>query len=316
MPAFAAAAPGKTILFGEHAVVYDRPAIAVPVTQVQARAAVTANPTGPQGQVWIKADDIGFNQALSDLPASHPFAVVVQSVVEATGVSRLPALRLHISSTIPIAAGLGSGAAVSVAITRALAAFLGRKLSDEQVSAIAFQADQKYHGNPSGIDNTVIAYGQPVYFVRGRPFERLVVGHPFTIVIGNTGISSPTSVAVSDVRRRWQANPATYERLFDQAGEIARQARQSIESGQIDPLGSLMSQNHALLQSMGVSCPELDCLVEAALQAGADGAKLCGGGRGGNMIAVVDPHKAASVAEALRSAGAVSAITTQVGTAK
>lgn len=312
MPAFAATAPGKTILFGEHAVVFGRPAIAAPVNQVQARASVTANPAGPQGQVWVQAPDIDLNLPLSDLPADHPFALVTQAVLQKTGAARFPALRLQIKSTIPIAAGLGSGAAISVAIARALSAFLGRRLDDEQISDIAYQADQKYHGTPSGIDNTVITYGQPVYFVRGQPFECLPVARPFTLVIGNTGIASPTAAAVSGVKQRWQVNQPEYERWFDQVGTIARQARQAIESGQIDQIGPLMTQNHAILQALGVSSPELDRLVNTAIQAGASGAKLCGAGLGGNMIAVVNPTCAADVSNALAAAGAVSTIITEI----
>jgi mevalonate kinase len=312
VPAIAASAPGKVILFGEHAVVYNRPAIAVPVTQVRAKATITADPSGPLGQVQIVARQIGLERELTDLPADHPLALAIKGVADQLGVDHLPALRLQINSTIPIASGLGSGAAVSVAIARALAAFLGHPLSDEQVSQIAFQVDQKYHGTPSGIDNTVIAYAQPVFFIRGQPFIRLCAVQPFTVVIGNTGISSPTGTVVGDVRMRWQANPPAYERLFDAIGEIAGLARHAIEAGPVANLGPLMTRNQALLQQLDVSSPELDRLIQAALAAGATGAKLCGGGRGGNMIALASPETAPAIAEALRGAGAVNTIITTI----
>lgn len=313
MPAFAASAPGKIILFGEHAVVYNRPAIAVPVTQVQAKAVVTPDLGAPAGRVWIQASDIHLARSLSDLPADHPFAITLSAVLEVTGVQRLPALRLKINSSIPIAAGLGSGAAVSIAIARALSAFLGRPLSDEQVSAVAYRVDQKYHGTPSGIDNTVIAYAQPVFFIRDQPFERMETGEPFTVVIGNTGIASQTKVVVGDVRQQWLADQERYERLFDAIGAITHQARRLIESGETSALGPLMNANHSLLQAIDVSSPALDRLVAAARSAGALGAKLCGGGRGGNMIALTPPQQAGAVAQALRAAGAVNTITTLVG---
>lgn len=315
MPAVAAYAAGKIILFGEHAVVYGRPAVAVPVSQVRARASVTANPAGAPGAVRITASDIGLDAQMSSLPPDHPLALAVDGVMRQMGIEKLPALRLQVSSTIPIAAGLGSGAAVSVAIARALSAFLGHPLADEAVSHIAYQVDQKHHGTPSGIDNTVIAYEQPVFFVRGQPFTRLRVAQPFTVVIGNTGISSPTAQVVGDVRQHWQANPAPYERLFDEIAAIARQARRLIEEGPVMELGPLMTRNHALLRELDVSCPELDRLVAAALEAGAGGAKLCGGGRGGNMIALASPESAPAVAAALQEAGAVNTIITVVGTA-
>ncbi len=312
MPAIMASAPGKIILFGEHAVVYSRPAIAVPVTQVQARVVVSANPTGKPGQVQIIAREVGLESSLSDLPEDHPLALALYSVMQQLKLDHLPALRLQINSTIPIAAGLGSGAAVSVAIARALSMFLGHPLADEQVSQIAYRVDQQYHGTPSGIDNTVIAYTQPVFFVRGQPFERLCLAVPFSMVIGHTGITSSTGEVVGDVRRRWQANPTRYEQLFDQIGAVTRQARQAMESGLTTALGPLMTQNQALLQELDVSSPELDRLIAAALQAGAGGAKLCGGGRGGNMIALAEAGSAPTIAEALWQAGAVNVITTEI----
>jgi mevalonate kinase len=301
------------ILFGEHAVVYGRPAIAVPVRQVQARAVVSADPRLPSGSVRIQAPAVGVDTFLHDLPEDDPLALAVRSVFTALEINRPSALRLRVTSTIPVAAGLGSGAAVSVAILRALSAFLGRPLPDERVSALAFEVEKLHHGMPSGIDNTVITYARPVYFVRGQPIEVLTPGAPFTLVIGDTGIPSPTSIAVGDLRRLWQAHPERCEPLFDAAGEIARTSRLLLEGGQAEALGPLMDENHKLLVEMGVSCPELDRLVVAARQAGALGAKLSGGGRGGNMIALASPETAPQVAQALEAAGAARIITTRVG---
>ncbi|RPJ51360.1 MAG: mevalonate kinase, partial [Chloroflexi bacterium] len=264
-------------------------------------------------QVHIVANQIGLESDLEDLPNDHPLALAVRGVAGQLGIDRFPALRLQITSTIPVAAGLGSGAAVSVAIARALSAFLGNPLKNDQVSQIAYRVDQKYHGTPSGIDNTVIAYAQPVFFIRGQPFSRLCASQPFTIVIGNTGSASPTGAVVGDVRERWQTDPPAYERLFDEIGAIALAARTAIEKGLVEALGPLMTRNQALLQHLTVSSPELDRLVETALAAGAGGAKLSGGGRGGNMIALASPANAAEIAKALRGAGAVNTIITTVG---
>jgi mevalonate kinase len=312
MPAFSATAPGKIILFGEHAVVYGRPAIAAPVFQVRARAVVSAQPRGQPGEVRILAPDIQLDCALKDLPRQHPLSAAIWGVAGALGISNLPACTIRISATIPLAAGLGSGAAVSVALIRALAAFCGHPLEDAQVSALAYEVEKIHHGTPSGIDNTVITYAKPVYFTRGQPIELFHAAQPFTIVIGDTGISSPTAVAVGDLRQAWTADPSRYEALFDAVGEIARQARAGMEAGEPGALGPLMDRNQALLQQMGVSSPELDRLAEAARGAGALGAKLSGGGRGGNMIALVTPDAVPNVVAALESAGAVRTIVTTV----
>ena len=95
-------------------------------------------------------------------------------------------------------------------------------------------------------------------------------------------------------------------------GAIVDSARSAIENGTIELLGPLMDANHGLLRKMGVSCPELDALVQAAREAGARGAKLSGGGQGGNMIALVGAYNAEKVAAALEKTGAVHTIITQV----
>lgn len=312
MPAFTATAPGKVILFGEHAVVYGHPSIAVPVGEVQARAVVSARPRHPPGEVLIQAPGVGLEARLADLPTDHPLARAVWETCNALGVTRPPACTLRITSTIPVAAGMGSGAAVSVAILRAFSAFLGRPLEDTQVSALAFEVEKLHHGTPSGIDNTVITCAMPVYFVRGQPIQTLRLPVPFTIVIGDTGVASPTATAVGDVRRAREIDTARYETLFETAGRISQAARQAIESGHPESMGSLMDENQAVLREMGVSSPELERLVDAARAAGALGAKLSGGGRGGNMIALVSEEIASKIATALTESGAQRTLITTI----
>lgn len=312
MLAISASAPGKVILFGEHAVVYGRPAIAIPVTQVKAKAIVTANPRGISGEVQVRSADIDLDSTLGELDSGHPLAVAIQGVASALKVKRIPACTVKITSTIPIAAGMGSGAAVSVAVIRALSAFLGHPLSDEKVSALAFEVEKIYHGTPSGIDNSVVTYARPVYFVKGKPIEILKVRREFTLVIGDTGVASSTALAVGDVRRAWQADKGLFEAYFDSVGAMAQSARQAIESGGVELLGPLMDANHGVLRKMGVSSAELDALVVVARKAGAWGAKLCGAGRGGNMIALVPPARAKGVAEALQAAGAMRTLVAEI----
>jgi len=299
-------------LFGEHAVVYGRPAIAVPVLQVRAKAIVSMDPRSPAGLVKLQAPDIELETTLDDLPENHPLAAVLRKAAATLKLTHIPACTIKVISTIPIAGGMGSGAAVSVAILRAFSASMGHPLSDEQVSQLAYEVEVIHHGTPSGVDNSVITYGKPVFFVKGRAIETLRVSQPFSLVIGDTGVQSPTSSVVSDVHRAWERAPAQFNALFDAAGEIASAARKSIESGSVDKLGPLMDENQALLRKMGVSSPELEQLIQAARSSGALGAKLSGAGRGGNMIALVTPEQAGSVARLIEDAGAVRTIITEI----
>ncbi len=306
-----ASAPGKIILFGEHAVVYGRPALAVPVTQV--RATVEVWPSEYRG-IWIDAPDIRLKAELRTLPFDDPLPSSIRTFFASLGIDALPNLNLRITSTIPVASGLGSGAAVSVALIRALSSYLAQPMPDTDVNRLAFQMEKLYHGTPSGIDNTVISYSKPIYFQRGQPIQTLKPREPFTIVIGDTGIPAPTKQSVADVHRLWEGNRGVWEDVFSRVGEIVDAARHAIEYGKIRELGRLMDENQDLLLHMTVSSPELERLIEAARDAGALGAKLSGGGRGGNMIALVDPSRTGlkDIEQCLRQAGARRVITTTV----
>ena len=317
MPAISASAPGKIILFGEHAVVYGQPAIAVPVTQVQARAMIFARPDRPRGWINLQAPDIDLDTQLDDLPSDHSLALAVQGVLEATNITQPPAMTIRIASTIPIAAGLGSGAAVSVAINRALSEFLGQPLPNEHISALAYEVDKLHHGTPSGIDNTVITFEKPIYFTKNgdggnEKMETFPVAKQFTIVIGDSGVSCPTAATVGDVCKAWQEDELLFQGLFESIGKIVIQARRMIENGDIATLGLLMNENQYLLEKMDVSSTELERLIQAARQAGAYGAKLSGGGRGGNMIALAPNESAGQIASALIGAGATNTIITTI----
>lgn len=313
MPAIFASAPGKVILLGEHAVVYNRPAIAVPIMEVYAKAIITPNPKLATGIVQIQAPKINLDTRLSELPDGHALKEAINLVFSSFDIDVPPSLTVRITSTIPVASGLGSGAAVSVAIIKALSAFLGKPFSKEKVSELAFQVERIHHGTPSGIDNTVITYETPVYFVRNQPMQFLTVSKPLCIVIGDTGIQSPTASVVGDVRRIWNLDRDRCETIFDQIGTVAQLGKSGIENGDMASLGQLMTRNHALLQELTVSSPQLDRLVDAAIQAGALGAKLSGGGRGGNMIALADEASSSKVARHLQEMGAVRTIVTIVG---
>jgi mevalonate kinase len=316
--------------------VYGRPALAVPVTQVHAD--VVANWVSDaeadkrisdedwRVRILIDAPDINLRSTLYALLSEsnqtpHPLATVIEKTLapllsphfRASKMGGARGVEIKITSTIPVASGLGSGAAVSVAVIRALSALFESPLTDEQVNALAYEVEKIHHGTPSGIDNTVITYSRPVYFIKGQPIETFKVGAPFTIVIGDTGVSAPTKESVGDVRKLWEADKVRWERVFDEVGEVVKQARNAIENGnKKEDLGQLMNRNHALLQAMTVSSPELDRLVQAGRDAGALGAKLSGGGRGGNMLALVESAQAAYVAQALMRAGAKNAIITEI----
>jgi len=305
-----AQAPGKVILAGEHAVVYGRPAIAVPVWEAVATAEVRNGAAGAGCVIY--ALDLGKTIRLADAPHDDPLALVARLALRRAGLADDPDWRIDIASDLPIAGGLGSGAAVSAVLVRAILLHAGMEPAPELVSELTYAGEEVHHGTPSGIDNTVIAYEQPVWFQRGHPIERLRVGAALTLVVADSGAPSATREAVGYVRQARARAPARYERLFDQVAEVVGLARQAIERGAAPTLGALMDRNHALLAEIGVSSEALDRLAQAARRAGALGAKLSGAGHGGHMIALVEDDARQAVAQALREAGAAHVIETTV----
>jgi mevalonate kinase len=308
-----ATAPAKLILCGEHAVVYGQPAIAVPLPDLRATATVQAG--APHTGLTLAVPDLS-PELIHD--PQHPLLALIHATLHTLAAPAAPDLLLTVRSSIPIASGMGSGAAVATALVRAVAQWYGVAITDATVSDLVYQSEQRLHGTPSGIDNAVIAYAQPIWFVRQSPaplIEPIQIGAPLHLVIGDTGIRSETRLPVGAVRQAWQAQPAHYTALFAAVGDIVHEIRTILARPQPDLslLGALLTANQHLLAQIGVSSPALERLISAARAAGALGAKLSGAGWGGIMLALAtDSAHAAYLATMLRAAGAVQATPTVV----
>ena len=309
-----ASAPGKFILFGEHAVVYGEPALAAPLQSLRAQASISHRLVESSNSLYLTAEDISLSCHYSDLMPTHPLSATVRGTLEAIGSQRAPRAHLRLRSTIPMAAGLGSSAATSAAAAQALARFLQQELSIEQLSKLVFDVEKLQHGTPSGIDNTVITHEKPMFFRKGQKAEILKLAQPISFVLADSGKRSSTKDTVTAVRRRYEQYPNEYQACFEEMGTIAVTARDALASGESNLLGDLMHRNHVLLQKIGVSSPSLERLVEAALRAGVAGAKLSGAGIGGYIIAHVHPSQSEHVVSALRNAGAKSVTITELTT--
>ena len=290
---------GKVILLGEHSVVYGRRALASAITRrVQVRVR----------DVYSSPRRNGSNG--HDAHAADPrFRAAVMRAAELLDIDAGD-LVVHVDSDLPAGVGLGSSAAVSVALVRALVAYSGADCCNAEVCAHAYELERIFHGTPSGIDNSAATHGGLFVFRRGEPPRQLRARTPLslTVAVGNT--PRQTQRTVAGVRERWQADTSTYEALFDRIDGLVANAERSLEEGDLAAIGEAMDENHALLRQMGVSTDELDQLVRLGREHGALGAKLTGGGGGGAVICLCR-SAAENLAEAYRRAG-VQAFTTLV----
>ena len=283
---------GKIILFNEHFVVYGVPAIASSINRyVEAEIADSDTVTIFDERVNLTND-----------PLEKRILEVMSSKMN-IDLNKNP-IKVIIRGDIPLGSGLGASAATCVAIARALSKYFKLDLSDEEINSIAYEGERIYHGNPSGIDNTVATFGGVIWFERGKKAERINIGKPLYIIIGNTGVRASTRKAIEKVRRNREKDPERFENLLNEARRLAQSARKCIEEGELKRIGELMNKNHELLQEIGVSCKKLDYLVDLFLRKGALGAKLTGGGLGGNAIALVeDAGKQDVIADEVRREG-------------
>jgi len=275
-------APGKVILLGEHFVVHGAPALAVPVER-HVKVTVLRQPGA-----WDVAEvAIPHLRAMLEHLGEDPEAVT-----------------LRVEATLPFGSGLGGSAALGVALVRAL----GHR-DEERVRALAHELEKLAHGNPSGIDDTVSAYARPVWYVRGETPQPVEAPAGLPLWIGLTPSGASTREAVAGVGRLSREQPAFFANRLAEAKATVQAGLEALKVADWPELGRLMRHNHQLLVDVGVSTPLLDRLVDAAMQAGAFGAKLTGGGLGGAMIVLAPAD--APIEATLMQHGAVDVIAPQ-----
>lgn len=293
------AAAGKVILFGEHAVVFDRHALAIPVE----RAVAADFDEGRQG-VRLAIDDWGIQEAWKVGSAGLDGAAAVVDLILRELGCKLRDIDITVTARIPLGMGLGSSAAFAVAVIRAAAKFMNKTPSDSDVNDLALQCEVITHGTPSGIDNHVATFATPVLFRKGDDAGPTVIplNEPLPLVIATSHTRGNTKSMVSGVRERYESNKSLYAGIFNSIDEIALAGAEALKAADYGTLGELMNVCHGLLSAIGVSSSDLEQMTGIARSAGAVGAKLTGAGGGGSIIALC-PGKTEDVSCALADAG-------------
>jgi hydroxymethylglutaryl-CoA reductase len=204
-------------------------------------------------------------------------------------------MRIEVFPDVPRGMGMGGSAALAVAIIRALNLHYRLELSNEEINELAYQSEKVAHGQPSGIDNTVATYGQPLLYRTGNPplIEPLNIVRPLSFVVGMTRTEGLTARTVQNVREARDRQPRLYEKIFDDIDALVLQSMTAIQNNDHRTLGELMNVCQGLLNALQVSTAEIERLIGIARQAGALGAKLTGGGGGGAVLALCDDNSAA-----------------------
>ncbi|MEZ4432809.1 MAG: mevalonate kinase [bacterium] len=298
----AGAAPGKVILFGEHAAVHGRPAVAAAIDRGLG-ATAEHDADGPIVRIPSWGRDGLVVRLHDDKREFDAIARAFATAIEIAGFDHKARIGVTLEGELPLGVGLGSSAAFAVATIRALVDMRGERLDDAAMLAAADRIERVFHGTPSGLDHTTVTLGGCLRFRRGasQPFVPIALGAPVPIVVAWTAREGGTRDAVARLRDRYARHHRFYDRLFDAMAEVAEAGVDALEAGDHETLGALFDLNHGYLNAAGVSHPANEEMVDTARKAGALGAKLTGAGCGGAIIAVAPDAK--PVVEALTAAG-------------
>ncbi|PIQ42746.1 MAG: mevalonate kinase [Gammaproteobacteria bacterium CG11_big_fil_rev_8_21_14_0_20_46_22] len=305
-----ARAPGKLIISGEHAVVYDAPAISVAVNRY---VTSTVSSRRLRSVLFHLADLRHTETSTYDtlrklkhrLKSSYqkfldgdfhvrdvlekPFELAQFAFVNALDhvEESLSGLNLETHSDVPTGCGLGSSAALAVSITGAVLHYHGITLGDEEFFELVKVAENMQHGYTKGLDVMTSFRGGAIHFKQGQYTSIDVPDCPITLI--NTGQpESTTGEAVFSVRKRFGDSG-----IWSEFSEVTEKFYSALclEDHQ-KTLFELIAKNQTLLETIGVVPDKVRTCV-ADLQERGVAAKLCGAGSvsgdaGGIVLALSD----------------------------
>jgi mevalonate kinase len=275
---------GKTILIGDQFVLEEVPAIvsAIPFETV-------AEVERIDGDGWTLEDN------RIEVPGykakkKQQQVVSINRILEVMGIDvTKTAIKITYGGTLLAGSGVGASAASCVSLARALNEEFNLGYSIEEINRVGWEGEFSYHGIPSGVDNTASTYGGLLlYQIKGgeKRFERITAKKPLPIALASSGVTADTAALDDYLAVEKARDPELYSSRLNTITAQARDLRSELEAGNLENVGAIMTENHTVLVNMGLSHEKLDYLCHMALEKGALGAKVTGGGRGGYMVAL------------------------------
>lgn len=286
----------KIILIGEHSVVYGQPAIALPLTTVNVNVTIKKSTTESAIQSSY------FTGKLADYPTCG-IKHLITYLINKNNIEE--PLSILIQSDLPAERGMGSSAAVAVALIRAFYTYLDKPLTKTHLLNLANISEKDTHKNPSGLDAATCASKQPIWMVRNQELKTFPIKTHGYLVIADSGIKGKTSEAIAIVKERLLNDPHQTQKALSDLGQLAYNAKDALVSDDLTILGKIFNMSQDILYRLGVSCSRLDELIKISLNKGSLGSKLTGGGKGGCFICLTKSiADASNLSRSLLNAGA------------
>lgn len=299
-------APGKLMLLGEHAVVYNRPCL---VTAVGQRMYATIESL-VEPVFELEATDVkvtGYKKPLAQLGEGEIFKGAMFVGIAVKNFTKKYAIRggvrITTKSEFSSLFGFGSSSASTVCVIKGLAELTNTKLNNKEIFDLAYKTVLEIQGKGSGFDVAAAIFGGTIYFVIGGKVIEPITTESLPLVVGYSGIKADTVTMINQVAQKFADSPKKAEKILNAIAQLVNQAKQALIAKDWESLGKYMDMNQDYLRDMGVSTEKLETLIFAAKKAGAWGAKLSGAGGGDCMIAITPEDKVENVKQAINQAG-------------